>query len=282
MFVVAGVSGNTGSVVAETLLAAGSPVRVIVRDAAKGAPWVAKGAEVRIADLADAAALGAALEGADGAYLLVPPNPVATDPLAYMAGVVDAIVAAVALVPHVVFLSSIGAEQVDGTGPIRGLHAAEPRLVAAAAATTFVRAAYFMENWGGSLGALDQGILPVFSAGNVPFEQVATRDIGRVAAAALLAGPKGHQVIELAGPAPLSAADVAEVVSTIVGKPIVVHEATIEGLIPLYVSFGMSAGMAGLYDEMTRGMGQGKLRFLGTPTRGTVPVDVVLRRLLGR
>ena len=51
MYVVAGVSGNTGSVVADTLLAQKLPVRVVVRDEAKGAPWKAKGAEVAIADL---------------------------------------------------------------------------------------------------------------------------------------------------------------------------------------------------------------------------------------
>ena len=39
MFAIAGVSGNTGAVVADTLLNAGAPVRVIVRDAAKGERW---------------------------------------------------------------------------------------------------------------------------------------------------------------------------------------------------------------------------------------------------
>ena len=61
MFVVAGVTGNTGKVVAETLLVQGLPVRVIVRDAAKGEAWKKKGAEVAVADLHDAKALTAAL-----------------------------------------------------------------------------------------------------------------------------------------------------------------------------------------------------------------------------
>ena len=74
MFVIAGVSGHTGSVVATTLLAAGKPVRVIVRDAAKGAEWKAKGAEVAVAQLDDRASLAAALKGATGAYLLSPPD----------------------------------------------------------------------------------------------------------------------------------------------------------------------------------------------------------------
>ena len=50
-YVIAGVSGNTGSVAAAALLDAGAKVRVVVRDAAKGAPWKARGAEVAVADL---------------------------------------------------------------------------------------------------------------------------------------------------------------------------------------------------------------------------------------
>ncbi|HWL85044.1 MAG TPA: NmrA family NAD(P)-binding protein, partial [Polyangiaceae bacterium] len=70
MFVIAGVTGNTGSVVAETLLARGEMVRVIVREAAKGASFAARGAEVAVASLDDSAALSKALAGAKGAYLL--------------------------------------------------------------------------------------------------------------------------------------------------------------------------------------------------------------------
>ena len=42
MYVVAGVSGHTGKVAAETLLAQGKSVRVLVRDPAKGEPWRAR------------------------------------------------------------------------------------------------------------------------------------------------------------------------------------------------------------------------------------------------
>src|SRR5688572_28001037 len=108
MKAIAGVSGNTGSVVADTLLAQGHPVRVIVRDPAKGEPWRARGAEVAIADLDDPAALTRALRGTDGAYLLTPPRYGATDPIAENRAVVASLARAVrdAGVPHVVFLSS--------------------------------------------------------------------------------------------------------------------------------------------------------------------------------
>jgi len=46
MFVIAGVTGNTGGVVAKTLLDEGQKVRVIVRSADKAAAYKARGAEV--------------------------------------------------------------------------------------------------------------------------------------------------------------------------------------------------------------------------------------------
>src|SRR5438067_11552606 len=74
MYVVLGVTGNTGSVVADTLLRQGKPVRVVVRDAAKAAPWKQRGAEVAVAQVQDSRALAQALRGAQGAYLLLPPD----------------------------------------------------------------------------------------------------------------------------------------------------------------------------------------------------------------
>src|SRR5687767_10842971 len=106
MYAVAGVSGNTGSVVANELLSRGEKVRVLVRDAAKGAEWQKKGAEVAVARLEDAASLAAALKGVDGVYLLIPPAPGAADVLADRQKLIEAMAQAVQQsgVPHVVLL----------------------------------------------------------------------------------------------------------------------------------------------------------------------------------
>ena len=65
---------RTAVVVANTLLSQGRKVRVLVRDAEKGAAWQAKGAEVAVADLhGDEGALSRAFVGAEGAYVLFPP-----------------------------------------------------------------------------------------------------------------------------------------------------------------------------------------------------------------
>ena len=70
MFVVLGATGNTGSVVADTLLSRKQPVRIVVRSADKGAAWKAKGAEIVVASLDDVSSLTKAFEGANGVYLL--------------------------------------------------------------------------------------------------------------------------------------------------------------------------------------------------------------------
>src|SRR6185437_14903820 len=92
------------------------PLRVIVRDASKGERWKARGAEVAIAELDDAAALAKALTGATGAYLLLPPQYPSSDSRADNGRRTQAFVTAIEAsgVPHVVFLSSIGAQLPSG------------------------------------------------------------------------------------------------------------------------------------------------------------------------
>lgn len=258
MYVIAGVTGNTGKVVANTLLDAGKKVRVVVRDAAKGAPFAARGAEVAVADLLDDAALGKALSGAQGAYLLIPPTATAPSYRAHQRAVAEAVARAVAAskIPHAVVLSSIAAELPSGTGPIVGNHIAEGLLRAIETTkTTFVRPGYFMENLGESLGMLDQGLLPSFVPADLPIDMAATRDIGELAASLLLEGPGDARttVVNLGGPA-VTMNDAAAALTRIVGKEIRVHEAPIEAVAPTLESFGMGAELAGLYAEMTRAM----------------------------
>lgn len=285
MFAITGVTGNTGAIVAETLLAAGKPVRVIVRDAAKGAPWRARGAEVAVAALEDTAALTAALRGVDGAYLLVPPRLGSSDPLGENRAVVASIAAAVkaAQLPHAVLLSSVGAQHADGVGPIQSVHHAE-QVIGAVTALTAVRAAYFVENWAASLGALPQGILPTFTPKALAFPMVATRDIGRIAAAALVEGGRGRRVIELAGPRDASPDDVAAVLAKLTGTSVAPAEAPLDAVVPTFTSFGISAQVAELYREMFAGIASGRVAWEGTePTvRGTVSIDEVLGGLLAR
>ncbi len=285
MYVVAGASGNTGKVVAETLLAQKKPVRIIVRDASKGEPWRQRGAEVAVAELDDAAALGNAMRGATGAYLLLPPQWSSTDVRRDNARRTQTFVEAIAAsgVRHVVFLSSVAAQLDAGTGPILSVHDAEKALRTTAADVTFVRAAYFMENWGASLYALAQSVLPTFLTADRAISMVAARDIGTTAAKALAEGGAGKSVIELSGPREYSPRDVAAALSRITAKTIAVEQGPEEAMIDALTGAGLSPEWARLYKEMTHGLNVGHVGWEGgtvRAARGTTEIDAVLATLV--
>lgn len=287
IYVVAGATGKTGSVVVETLLGHGKAVRAIVHDAAKGEAFKARGAEVVVMELHDTAALTKALTGAAGAYLLLPQNMASTQPLEDNAALTKTFVTAIkdSKIPHVVLLSAIGAHLPDGTGPIRALHHAEKELAATGTALTALRAAYFQENWATALGVLNKGILPTFIPSDVSFAQVAARDIGRVAATVLIEGaPLGTtQVVELSGPRNYSANDVASALAVIIGTPVAVQWAPLETVVPQFTSYGVSAQVGELMREMFEGLTAGRIAPEGGSARamnGSVTIDETMRALL--
>jgi uncharacterized protein YbjT (DUF2867 family) len=282
-YAVLGGTGNTGKIAAERLLAAGKPVRLLARDATKLASLAARGAEVVVGDVTDAASLARAFDGVAGAYVLVPPNMAAESFRAYQERVIRALSEAVKLagVPHVVLLSSVGAQHPTGTGPIAALHVAEEALATTGAALTSIRAAYFMENVAGSLSMLGAGVLPSFLPLDVPLDMIATRDIGALAATSLLEGRSTSGVVELGGP-PITMRQVAEVLAGLVGRPVEAKDFGLDAAVPTLTGLGMSADMAGLYGEMLRGIVSGRVAFEGGHRRvqGTTSLAEVLRPLL--
>lgn len=286
MFVITGATGHTGSVAAETLLAAGAAVRVVVRSADKAARLKALGAEVFVADLADQQALGRAVRGAQGVFLISPPDLGASDFIGERKRLTQSQVDTLAAerVPHVVLLSSTGAQHPSGTGPIVSTHNAEQQLRAAGLPATFVRAGYFIENWGAVVQAVkSDGVLPSFMAADRRVPAVSTVDIGKSIARALLDGPRGVRVIELSGPSDVSPNDVAAAFSRILAKPVKVVEAPLDAVVPTFTSFGVSANIAGLFREMYDGMARGTVAAEagGEHIRGSTPLETTLRALLG-
>jgi uncharacterized protein YbjT (DUF2867 family) len=285
MYVIAGVTGHTGRVVADTLLAQGEKVRVIVRDAKQGEPWKQKGAEVAVAQLGDAAAMTKALTGAKGTYLLLPPRFDVEDMIAAQRPVADALAEAVRKsgVPHVVFLSSFGAELNDGTGPIQSLHYAERTLGAASKNITLLRAAYFIENFAAVLPATQGGVLPTFMTADRRIPMIATADIGRVAAELLLEPATNTRVVELASLRDWSPNDVAGELSRILGRTITAQFAPIDGVVPTFTGMGMTRGLAELYREMIDAINKGIVKRQGPPALrrfGQLTPGDVLKALL--
>jgi uncharacterized protein YbjT (DUF2867 family) len=285
MFAIAGVSGHTGAVVAESLLSKGHQVRVMVRDPVKGEVWKKKGAEVAVADLGDVAALTKALSGVTGASLLSPPNFAATDFIADRTALIGNMAKAVTAsgLKHLVFLSSVAAQHAAGTGPIVTAHRAEQAFGKLVPSVTFIRAAYFIENWGSVIPvAKAQGVVPNFGPVDVKFPQVCTKDIGEAIVQALLNPPDGTRVVELAGKEDWSVQDVAAALSTLLGKPVQAVSAPVEGAKAGLIQNGVPESMATLYAEMYAGMGKGLIMFEkpGSLSRGTTGLVDALRPML--
>ncbi|HEY0524230.1 MAG TPA: NmrA family NAD(P)-binding protein [Stellaceae bacterium] len=225
MYAVVGITGQVGGAVARTLLAQGEAVRAVVRNEAKAAHWAERGVDLVRADLTDAATLGRAFAGVDGAFVMLPANfdpaPGLPEVRAINATLVEALRAA--KTPKVVALSSIGAERTTGLGLITQLHLLEEALDGLETDRAYLRAGWFMENaaWdvapARQTGALQSFLQPLDRA--IPM--VATADVGATAADALTSAAwTGRRVIEVAGPRRYAPTDLAASLGRALGRPV--------------------------------------------------------------
>jgi uncharacterized protein YbjT (DUF2867 family) len=163
---------------------------------------------------------------------------------------------------HVVFLSSIGGHIAEGTGPIRAARYGEQVLARAVKNLTILRPCYFMDNWAPVLGAAKgQGVLPTFIAPAAKIPMISTKDIGRVGAEQLMAGGKGKQIVELAGPEEYSPNDVAAALEQILGKPVSAQHAPLSAVAHTFRSFGFSDEAAKLFEEMYTSFSTGAIGY---------------------
>jgi uncharacterized protein YbjT (DUF2867 family) len=272
MIAITGATGNTGHVIAETLLARGEKVRVIGRDEARLARFVQKGAEEFIADLTDAKSLPKAFVGAKAVYLMIPANPSAPDVVSFEEKVSDALTAATreAGVEYAVLLSSIGADKPERTGPVVGLHNFEQKLNGIGnLKAVYVRAGYFMENVLPQVGVIKNfGSMagPIRSDLRVPM--IATQDIGAFVADALSAlNFSGKQTRELLGQRDVTYREVAAVIGKAIGRPDLAYmQLPPEQLKPALVQMGMSSNMVELLLEMSGAMNSGYMKALESRT----------------
>jgi uncharacterized protein YbjT (DUF2867 family) len=279
MYVILGASGNTGHVVANTLLDRGQKVRVVGRNAAKLQSLASKGAETFIADLTDSSALTQAFQRADSAYVMIPPDVTSTDYLGHANRVSDAITAAVksAGTKNVVALSSVGADKTSGTGPVVGLHNLEQKLNQIASANVLhLRAGYFMENTLPQVNAIRQmGVVATPLRADLKLGMIATRDIGAAAVDALLHPVSGKHTRELLGQRDLTYTEVAATIAKAISKPDLKYvKAPDDQFRSVLVQMGMSAQFAALLLEMIGSLNSGSMRALEPRTaQNTTPTS---------
>jgi uncharacterized protein YbjT (DUF2867 family) len=280
MLVVLGASGHTGQVVARNLLSRGQKVRVVGRNADRLRDLAAKGAEVFVGDAADAPALTKALKGADGAYVMIPPDVTGHDYRAFQGRVSDAIAASVenAGLKNVVSLSSVGADKPSGTGPVAGLYDLEQKLNQIEGANVLhLRAGYFMENTLAQVAVIRMmGSMAGPVRPDLKLPMIATRDIGDAAADALLRLEfRGKQTRELQGQRDIDYVEVAAIVGKAIGKPALGYiQAPDEQLRMAMEQMGMSANFVGLLLEMSAALNSGHMKMLEPRTaENTTPTS---------
>jgi uncharacterized protein YbjT (DUF2867 family) len=267
MIVITGATGNTGKPAAEALLAKGEKIRVIGRDASKLQSFVQKGAAAFVGSVEDPTFLRKVFEGAQAAYLLIPPDMQTSDYRGHQEKVVAAYADAIAAtkVPYVVTLSSVGADLAEKSGPILGLHHLETRLNAIEGFNFLhLRPAEFMENLFMSVQPLrTMGVLPGPAAGDKPLAMIAARDIGAYAAERLRARDfSGSSVQELHGQRDVTMKEVASIIGSAIGKPKLGYmQVPFMMLEPALAQTGMQKSTAALLIEMWKSMNSGVLKF---------------------
>ncbi|MGA2506473.1 MAG: NmrA family NAD(P)-binding protein [Chitinispirillaceae bacterium] len=279
MIVVTGASGKTGSKTAEWILENKENVRVIGRSAERLQSLAAKGAEIMTGDQADADFLGRAFSGATAVYLLIPPKMDVPDVRAYYNSMGDVAVTAIrkAKVKKVVFLSSLGAERSEGTGPVLGLHDVEEKLRALKEVDiVFLRPGYFMENTLMNAGLIKhQRINGNAASPDAPVLMVATRDIAAKAAELLTARSfKNHTVIELFGQR-ISYREATTIIGEKIGIPDLPYVQFSDGdTVKALTGMGLSTNMAASFVELARGISAGKITTtVIDPQRPNAPTD---------
>jgi len=286
MFAITGITGNVGGELARNLLAAKKKVRAVVRGLDKGQAWADRGCEIAVATIEDATALAAAFNGAEGVFVLVPPNfdPEPGFPEAHAIGATLKSAIEKARPGKLVYLSTIGA-QATQSNLLTQHTIIEQALRDLPVPTAILRPGWFMENSSWEVApARENGVIPGFLQPlDKPVPMVATADIGRVAAELLQETWTGHRVVELEGPRRVTPNEVAATFADLLGRPVKMETVPRESWESLFLSQGMKNPAPRA--QMLDGFNQGWIEFESGEAgsrKGRVELKTVLKTLVDR
>lgn len=273
MFFIAGITGHVGGAAARHLLAEGKQVRTLLRTPEKANAFADRGVEIQQGDLNDTEALARALEGVEGAFLLMQPTmtprPDFSDAKASLASYTAAL--AKAPVPRLVALSSVGSEKTEKLGNITATSLMERAFSNLPFPTAFVRAGSFYENYASALStAQHTGKYFSFQPVEFSFPAVGSIDIGKLVAELLLNGWTGKKIIELGSLT--SANQMAAAVGKAIGRDVQAQAIPRQAWAETLQQFGFTPGSTGPYEQMMESIGNGWIAF-GQP--GTEPIPAI-------
>ncbi len=261
---VTGASGHLGRRVVELLLEAGAGHLIATtRHPDKLADLAARGVEIRQADFDDPESLSGAFAGADRLLLISTDIFDGTD--RRMNQHRNAVKAAEqAGVKHVVYtsLTNPGPESPILLAPDH--HATEQALDASSLDWTVLRNNMYTENLlQGLPRAIETGKW-VAAAGDGAASYVTREDCARAAAAALAATTSGRTTLDISGPAALTHAEIAQIASELVDRPIEYVAVEPGALKAGVVAAGLPEIVAGLIVSFDEAVAQGKLAVAST------------------
>ncbi|WP_442591734.1 NAD(P)H-binding protein [Pedobacter sp. AW31-3R] len=261
---IAGSLGNIGKSLAEKLVSGGHELTVITSSADKGPAIAALGARAATGSVNDAEFLTTALRGADAVFAMTPPNLGGSAVLLNTVNAGKAFAKAIeeSGVKRVVMLSSVGADQKEGTGPIVGLHRIEEIYGSLKnSALTILRAGYFYTNFYNDIPLIKgMGIIGGNYPGETAIPLVHPADIATAAAEELVAQKDGTTVRYVVSDV-RSGQEIAAVLGSAIAKPDLPwvefsDEQSLEGM----KQAGLPEEIAALYTEMGQGIRKGLLQ----------------------
>jgi uncharacterized protein YbjT (DUF2867 family) len=286
MFAITGATGQVGQTLVRHLRAAGRPVRLISRRPGV----VASPDQAFEADICDAEALTRAFDGAEAAFILLPPSFDPADGFPEARAAIDAVVHALrrARPQRVVALSTIGA-QTGRFNLLNQLGLMEQALSELAQddstqsdpgmSLTFLRPSWFMENTRWDIApARDTGIMRSFLQPlDTGFPMVSVADVGAVAAELMLENFAGRRVVELTGPARVSPHDIAAALTRALSRSVVAEAVPRTTWRDTFLIDGMQHPDARV--AMLDGFNEGWIAFEGAPRLGVTTLDAALSAL---
>lgn len=271
MFFIAGITGHVGGAAARHLLAEGKQVCTLLRIPEKARAFADEGVEIQQGDLNDSRALARALEGVDGAFLLMQPTMTPpsdfSDAKASLASYKSAL--EVSPVPRLVALSSMGSEKTERLGNITATSLMERAFEALPFPTAFIRAGSFYENYVGAVPtAKHTGTYFSFQPVGLPFPAVGTIDIGKEVAKLLLGDWTGKRLIELGSMT--TANQLAAALGKVIGSDVRAQDIPREAWAETLQQLGLPPGSTGPYEQMMESISNGWIAF-GQPATEPVP-----------
>ncbi|WP_424631266.1 NmrA family NAD(P)-binding protein [Bradyrhizobium sp. SYSU BS000235] len=283
MYAITGITGRVGGAAARALLGRGENVRAIVRSTDKGRSWSEKGCDVALAAIDDAVALTKAFAGADGVFLMTPPNYDPEPGFPQTRKILDAVSAAIkaARPGRVVYLSTVGA-QASQENLLTNATIMEQGLRALSVSVTLLRPAWFMENSAWDVAAARGGHMPSYLQPlDHPIPMIATADIGVVVADLLQQTWTGTRIVELEAPRRYSANDIGRAFAETIGRRVHVEAVPCETWEATFRSQGMKHPVPRM--RMIDGFNEGWIDFEGGAAEhwtGQTPLEAVVRNLV--